>query len=194
MNSVSTSWTAAIAALHERIESVFDALLERARLDEARLRRAPEGGGWSGIEVLEHVALTDRFLLVLADKIARKSLSRAARGDAWPASAPSFAHLEHIAGRELEWRAPEHMRPTGAVELETIARTLESDRERAFALLEQCPDGVGTLHRIRMSVVGGEDDRLELYQYLEVLRLHAERHVRQLDRVLGTPSARAQGE
>ncbi len=178
------SWPAAIAALRGRIESVFEALLERAQLDEARLRRAPEGGSWTGIEVLEHVALTDRFLLVLADKIARKSLARAARGDAWPASAPSFAHLEHIAGRELEWRAPEHTRPAGAVELETIARTLESDRARAFALLEQCPDGVGTLHRIRMSVVGGEDDRLELYQYLEVVRLHAERHVRQIDRVL----------
>ncbi len=163
---------------------MFDALLERARPNPLRLRQAPVNGGWSALEVLEHVALTDRFLLMLADKIARKSLARAARGAAWPASRPSFAHLEHIAGRELEWRAPEHMRPTGALELGTIARTLESDRAQAIALLEQCPDGLGTLHRIRMSVVGGEDDRLELYQYLDVLRLHAERHARQIDRVL----------
>jgi len=184
MSSLSTPWPAAIAALRGRIDAVFVALLERSRLDEARLRARPEGVGWSGLEVLEHVVLTDRFLLLLADKIARKSLARAARGASWPVSAPSFAQLEHVAGREFAWRAPEHMRPTGGVELGALARELESDRARAFALLEQCPHGLGTLHRIRMSVVGGEDDRLELYQYLEVLRLHAERHVRQIDREL----------
>ncbi len=184
MSPLSSHWSAEIAALGLRLNRAFDALAERSRLDEDRLRTPPANGGWSGIEVLEHVALTDRFLLVLADKIARKSQARAARGEPWPASQPAFAHLEHIAGRELEWRAPEHMRPTGAVELNAIARTLEADRARALALLAECPDGLGTLHRIRMSVVGGEDDRLELYQYLDVLRLHAERHVRQIDRVV----------
>lgn len=108
MSTPHTHWTAAIATLRARIDAVFDALLERTRLDASGLRARPRGGGWSGIEVLEHVALTNRFLLVLADKIARKSLARAARGASWPASAPSFARLEQLAGRE--WSAPEHRR------------------------------------------------------------------------------------
>jgi len=194
MSSVSTPWPTAIAALRGRIDSAFEALLERTRLDEERLRRRPASGGWSGLEVLEHVVLTDRFLLLLSDKIARKSLARAARGASWPTSAPSFVRLERLAEREFAWRAPEHMLPTGAAELSALAHALESDRARVFALLAQCPDGLGTLHRIRMSAVGGDDDRLELYQYLDVLRLHAERHMRQIDRGLDTLSARAQGE
>jgi hypothetical protein len=43
------------------------------------------------------------------------------------------------------------------------------------------PGGQGSLHRIRMSVVG-DDDRLDLYQFLAVLALHLERHAAQARR------------
>ena len=71
------------------------------------------------------------------------------------------------------------MRPTGLADGREVARTIESQRDRALALLAEFPRGEGTLHKIRMSVVQG-DDRLDLYQYVHVLALHAERHVRQL--------------
>lgn len=76
------------------------------------------------------------------------------------------------------------MVPTGDVEPADAARTLGEDLARATALLDEFPRGEGTLHRIRMSMVDGDDDRLDLYQYLEIVRLHAARHVAQVERAL----------
>ncbi len=182
------AWSTAIAALRAGLTDAFEALRARTERAEDLLRYRPGPGSWSALETLEHVHLTDRYLLVLADKLAQKSRSRAARGQVWPVHGPRFEHLGHLAGRELQWRAPEHMEPTGAVSAATVRETLRQDWSRAMDLLDTTPAGMGTLHRIRMSVVGGDDDRLDLYQYLEVLRLHAVRHIEQIDRALASAS------
>lgn len=176
------TWDSTIARLRTDIGAVFGALCERAARGEALLDTRPARGGWTAREVLEHVTLTDKYLLLLADKIAAKSRKRAERGEVWPAHGPRFDHLGHLAGRELEWSAPEHMVPRGGVSTAELLQRLAADRARALELLDGAPGGLGTLHRIRMSVVGGDDDRLDLYQYLEVLCLHAARHVAQIDR------------
>ena len=178
------AWVTAIAALRAGLTDAFDALRARTECAEDGLRHRSEPGVWTALETLEHVHLTDRYLLVLVEKLARKSRSRAARGQAWPVHGPHFEHLGHIAGRELQWRAPEHMVPTGAVSAAAVREALRQDWARALNLLDTTPAGMGTLHRIRMSVVGGDDDRLDLYQYLEVVRLHAVRHIDQIDRAL----------
>jgi DinB superfamily len=177
-------WEAALPVLRAGLAGAFDELLARIDGGEERLDRRPPGGGWTPREVLEHVTRTDRFLLILADKIAAKSRLRAARGAAWPAHPPRFEHLAGLAGRELAWDAPQHMRPRGDVPATELRARLAADRAHALALLDGSPGGIATLHRIRMSVVGGADDRLDLYQFLEVVRLHALRHGAQIERAL----------
>ncbi|HEX6886111.1 MAG TPA: DinB family protein [Planctomycetota bacterium] len=177
-------WEPALERLHAGLRRAFDELLVRVDVGDERLDRRPPDGGWTPREVLEHVTLTDRFLLILADKIAAKSRLRAARGAAWPAHPPRFEHLARLAGRELVWEAPAHMRPSGDVPTSELRARLAADRAHALALLDGAPGGSATLHRIRMSVVGGEDDRLDLYQFLEVVRLHAVRHGAQIERAL----------
>lgn len=178
------AWEPALTRLRAGLGHAFDELLARVEVGAERLDRRPPDGGWTPREVLEHVTLTDRYLLILADKIAAKARLRAARGASWPAHPPRFEHLERLAGRALAWEAPAHMRPSGNVPASELRARLAADRAHALALLDGAPGGVATLHRIRMSVVGGDDDRLDLYQFLEVLRLHARRHVAQIERAL----------
>lgn len=174
-------WPAAIARLRGDLSSVFGVLIARAAWPDAELDRAPVGGGWTAREVLEHIVRTDHFLLRLADKLCETSIKRAARGLPWPAHPPRFEHLARLASREFPWAVPAHMLPTERSLGLELARRLGADLERALALLDRAPDGVGTLHRIRMSMVG-DDDRLDLYQYLEIVRLHAQRHLAQIER------------
>ncbi len=166
--------------LAQRIEEVFGALLsalaERSTLD-ARERE----GAWSSLEVLEHVALADRYLLVLANKIANKCRARIARGAAWPATPPRHEHLATIATLRTRWESPPHMLPRGEITLEEIRSALEQQRARMLALLAEMPAGEGTLHRIRMSVLPGRE-KLELYQMLDFIARHAERHLTQIER------------
>lgn len=174
-------WRAACAELAARTRARFDALAAWSAADARLAEHRPAPGAWTVREVLEHVALADRCLLVLAQKIAQKSARRALAGAPWPAHPPRFEHLARLSSRELVWRHPAHMTPSGAGALADHGRRLRADRDACLALLAAQPAGEGTLHVIRMSVVGG-DDRLDLYQYIECLGLHARRHLAQLER------------
>lgn len=183
------AWRDTTAALAARARAAFDALAALARTQSELLSRRPEPDSWSAAEVLEHVLLTDRFLLMLIDKLAATCRRRRERGDPWPAHGPDFTAIEAIAAREYAWSHPEHMTPGGGRDGADLASALELDRERVLTLLGELPAGEGTLHRIRMSMVPREDDRLDLYEYVLVLVLHAERHVRQARRALEAGAA-----
>lgn len=175
------AWPAAVAALDAELERTFRALRDGCIRDARALARRPHADGWTGLEVLEHVALTDHFLLLLADKIADRCRRRLARGLAWPTAPPAFAQLLPLTRREFSWTAPGHMVPTGTLSPAACRARLESDGERCRALLAEFPAGQGTLHRIRMSVV---DERLDLYQFIALIALHARRHLGQLERAV----------
>jgi hypothetical protein len=171
----------AIADLLRRSDAAFDALLARAALDPVRLSSRPHAAAWSGAEVLEHVALMNRFVLVLVDKIAARTRARLARLEPWPTAPPDLERVARAALEPRAWPHPPHMAPAGGLTPAESARALARDRERCRAWLAEFPAGEGTLHRIRMSRVEG-DDRLELYQFLELVVRHAERHAAQIDR------------
>lgn len=175
-----THWPAAISTIRSSVSSTLVGLAEAAELPAELLDRRPREGGWSAAEVLEHVCLTDHYLLLLLDKIADRSRRRLERGLPWPAHEPRFSHLLEAARPTFRWEAPDHMVPGGAWTPEESARRLLEDRARCLSLLDEFPEGEGTLHGITMSVVGG---RLDLYQYLLLLALHAHRHLEQLRRV-----------
>lgn len=183
-------WRATIEGLRARLEEAFDLLAERARIDPELLARHPAGGGpraWSGAEILEHVVLANRSLLLLVGKVRDKSVARAARGEAWPARPPALEVVAEAARAPRRWPHPEHMTPTGALAPAASARELGGQRARCLAFLAELPAGEGTLHRIRFSRIERPEedaDRLDLYQWLELIARHAARHAGQIDRTV----------
>lgn len=179
MPSGADPWRLAVAGVRDHVGRSFDELTRWCSIEPALADFRPRPGAWTAREVLEHVHLADRFLLLLAEKIAAKSARRLARGAAQDPVPPSFAPLHRLRDRDLAWRHPPHMTPSGELALDALARELAADRERCLGLLDAMPRGEGSRHCIRMSVVG---ERLDLYGYLEVIALHADRHLDQLAR------------
>ncbi len=164
--------------LRERLERSFGELVRWSRADPERLERSTDG--WNGREILEHVALANHYLLILVEKIRDRARAKLRRGEPWPRGATD---LERVAAAVPgPWAHPDHMTPTGDAAPAESARRLEEQLARCLACLDEMPDGQGTLHRIRMSRV---DARLDLYEYLELVARHAERHVAQIERVAG---------
>src|SRR4051812_49605479 len=94
--------------------SVFaevDAWFDR---DEALRSFRPASGGWSADQVLEHVTLTNRFLMLTLGKWVGIALQRARRGDPIPEGESDLDRLLVIGERgSFGWARPEHMEPTG---------------------------------------------------------------------------------
>ena len=177
-----SAWRAFVDDLARRLRACFAELGERLNAPGERLAHRAHAHSWSNLEIAEHVVLVNRYLLILADKIARKARRRSSNGDA-PSGAPSrLDALEKLASSEFEWPAPAHMRPTGTATIVEISERLREQLAHCVDLLAAMPNGEGSLHRIRMSVVVGGDDRLDLYQFLAVVALHMERHARAMRR------------
>lgn len=173
------SWTEVLAAERERLRDGARALEAWFATAEPLWSARPAPEAWSVGEVLEHVTLTQHFLLLLIEKLARRAAARAARGDRPPASPLGHAALEALASRERRWERPEHMAPTGRVARAELAQRLREQTRRALAVLEALPDGQGALADARMATV---DARLDVYGFLHLYVLHAERHLAQLER------------
>lgn len=178
----SRDWRAFTADLAHRLDQALAEVRARLHVSEDRLAFRSGAGTWSNLEIGEHVVLVNHYLLILADKIARKSLARCEHEDRPCASPPRLDPLEKLASRDFKWSSPEHMIPTGTRTASEIEARLGAQLERCLGLIASVPDGEGSLHRIRMSVVGGEDDRLDLYQFLFVIALHAQRHAQAMRR------------
>jgi len=173
-------WPAAIELLHARLDAAFDAALAFFAHESDALDARATKDGWSTREVGDHLALANRYLLILVRKLRDKSLARAERGESFPCHAPVFEPLEKLASRELGWVHPEHMAPRAGASAAGVSESLRAQRNECLQILDQAPDGVGTLHGIRMSVAGQQ--KFDLYQYLLIIALHLERHVAQMER------------
>ncbi len=172
-----------LATVRKRLELAFDALDERCRWPaEVRAQRSP--GGWSIDEILEHVALTDHFVLLLIEKGARKALARGSAGAA-PADPARYVERFHVIDRVGEpafaWTRPDHMQPTGGVPWEEVRDKLRAQRAQALDTLDSLGQGQGSLHTTRLAV--GPIEVADVYEFIYFLAVHAARHAAQIDRV-----------
>lgn len=174
-------WTRQIAQLSVAMDGALEAVAQRVEGPDRCLQFRPTDGAWTIVEIAEHVSLANHYLLILVDKIAAKARVRApqTRG-AYPSPSP-LEPLERLASHAFHWESPRHMVPTGRERPGAIRERLAAQRRRMHALLGEFPRGEGTLHRIRMSVVG-PSERLDLYEFLYLIALHAERHAEQMRR------------
>lgn len=154
--------------------------------DPALLQYRPASGGWTVSEVLEHITLTNHYLLIIIEKGSEKALRRKnelTEPFAIPASYTlSNPDLLAIAQPDaFSWQRPEHHQPTGQKLLCEVRRTLRDQLDQCLVTLELLPHGEGILHHTTMSV--NNLGKLDVYQYLYFLALHAQRHIHQLKKI-----------
>ena len=153
-------------------------LLFEQNEDILRTRPAPER--WTPLEILEHVSRTNFYLLRSARKGARTALKRKARGEVVPAGESDLLRLDAAADADFQWEMPTLHRPRGNLAPGRIRARLRAQWNSARALLEQLPEGEGRLFTQKMSVAGL--GKIDLYQWLYFMALHAERHFRLMRR------------
>ena len=152
--------------------------------EEDLLHFAPSSGGWNAAQVLEHIVLTSRYLLILIDKGSTKALRH-------PVTAELQEELEkyELASPALEaigtpgsftWERPEHMVPTGTPSRE-VRGELRDELDRCLCTLELLRHGQGLRSVTTMSV--NDLGKLDVYQYLYFLVLHVRRHLEQLRKI-----------
>jgi hypothetical protein len=135
--------------------------------------------GWSIDQILEHITLTNRFLMLTLGKWTAIARQRARRGDPVPAGESDLDRLLVIGDRgSFGWVRPEHMEPTGVPTSAEVRATLHRQLGECLIRLEQLVDGVGALCRVTMTV--NDLGKVDLYQWLFFLAQHARRHLAQL--------------
>lgn len=185
------AWRSAHEACTDELEDVmrrtFTALDDLTTLTPEDFARRERPEAWTVAQILEHTALASSFLLILVAKLRSRSERALDRGELWPTGPPRIRDVLELAAGNEAWPHPEHMTPVGAFDALRLRATFSNQATEALAHLRALPPGAGTLHRIRMSRVPG-DDRLGLADYVAVLTGHAARHVRQIERTLRGPS------
>lgn len=167
-------------SLHQNFSDI-DAWFDRP----AALRhyQRPQGG-WTIDEILEHIALTNHYLLILIEKGARKALNLAANRTDWQLALSFYNFpqdkLKQIAlPQAFHWIHPAHMEPKGLKKPEEVREQLNAQLEQCLYLLDQLRDGEGILYQTTMTV--NELGKIDVYQYLYFLAQHAKRHVAQME-------------
>lgn len=147
----------------------------------------PTAGGWCVNEVLEHIMLTNHFLLILVEKGTMKALKNSEVGDHdacfWPENySLNKPGLHQVADpNAFAWHRPEHHQPSGSRPLWEVRREIRDQLDQCLITLELLPNGEGTMYKTTMSV--NNLGKLDVYEYLYFLALHAQRHLRQLEKI-----------
>lgn len=166
-----------LSTARNSVDPCFDA-------SQASLSFRPSSQAWTSAEILEHIVLTSKFLLILIEKGAKKALKNTQERDLekeWASYELTHERLEAIGQHKaFAWMRPEHMEPTGTVDLAEVRAVFHAQLDRCEALLDELSEGQGVLYKTTMSV--NEIGKLDVYQYIYFLAKHALRHVQQIEK------------
>ncbi len=145
----------------------------------------PFSGAWSVNEVLEHVMLTNHYLLIIIDNGRTKGLQKfqnMSQPFVFPAdyTLASEAMMQVANPDAFPWQRPDHHQPTGRPGLHEIRREIRNQLDKCLITLDFLPNGEGTLHMTTMTV--NNLGKLDVYQYIYFLTLHAQRHLKQMEK------------
>jgi hypothetical protein len=173
-----------LSRIRYELYDVRNLLSQWFRESDDVLHYQPEDQGWSAAQVLEHIVLTSHYLLLLIDKASEKSLERARKKTIdvnWDTYTLTPDGLEEVGvHRSFLWGHPDHMEPAGEIDLNTIRDRMMSQFNRCETQLDILRHGEGVLCYTMMSVNG--IGKLDVYQYIYFLVLHAKRHVTQMEK------------
>jgi len=180
INQEFMSFNSILHTLHRDLIQTFARTDEWFDRDDALLNYNPASGGWNAAQVLEHIVLTSRYLLLLIDKGSSKALSKSSQSalevlEDYVLTNPS---LEAIANPDsFVWERPEHIVPVGAP-AKILRQELRDQLDRCLCTLELLRQGQGIQSLTTMSV--NNLGKLDVYQYIYFLVLHIKRHLEQL--------------
>lgn len=181
-------------AFEQTIQRVHDELIETfASLDvffdlPSHLRQfEPARGEWSIDEILEHITLTNHFLMITLKQSLAKVLRRAQEQQIQEGESQLDKIVRISDPDAFGWIRPEHMEPTRNISSEVVRIKLAEQKAICMDILHHIKNGEGQLHRVRMSVQ--ELGKLDMYEWLYFLVQHARRHVIEIERINSLYSA-----
>jgi hypothetical protein len=167
--------------LHKTFSEIDTWFFKEASLREYK----PKSGGWSINEILEHIALTSHFLLILIEKGSRKALANTLNLNLEEELKNYNFHRDKIeeVGRHesFAWIRPEHMDPKGIRSLEEIRQQLKDQLNQCLDVLQKLPHGEGVLSRTTMTV--NDLGKIDVYEFIYFLSQHGQRHISQMEKV-----------
>jgi hypothetical protein len=141
----------------------------------------PENGAWTINEILEHVKLTNDFLLILINKAKDKAVKNPSKLDIshFEYEKDVLEKLEDIGRhKSFHWIRPEHMEPKGDISLDEVREKIKEQEDTCLKVLELLKNGEGLDVKTKMSV--NDLGKIDVYQYIYFLSLHAKRHIEQM--------------
>ena len=142
----------------------------------------PKNGGWSIDQILEHIGLTNHFLLILIDKGTRKALEISKKQEWHLQIGTEVFHSEKLdevgIHKSFNWIRPEHMEPKGEKPLVEVRTQLKDQVSHCLNYLEQLKNGEGILYKTTMSV--NNLGKINVYEYIYFLAQHGKRHLLQM--------------
>ena len=142
-------------------------------------------GGWSIDQILEHIGLTNHFLLILIDKGTQKALNKSTQVDLDEVLSTYNFQQEKLdqVGVHLSfpWIRPDHMEPKGHKTQLEVRQQLQDQLLKCLDTLDRLKNGEGVLYQTTMTV--NDLGKIDVYQYLYFLAQHAKRHVGQMEKV-----------
>ncbi len=151
--------------------------------DEGVKKYRPIDNGWTISEILEHIALTSHFLMILIDKGTDKALRNVKNLSLEELKSKCEYDLSKInevgVHKSFNWIRPEHMEPKGKKDEIEVKAEMIAQINRCLNQLEKLKNGEGLLYKTTMSV--NELGKINVYEYIYFLSKHAERHIQQME-------------
>lgn len=174
-----------INRIRDELNRSFEELFHWFDSHDELLDYSPANNGWTIRQILEHISLTNHFLLILIRKGVIKSIEKAGEAD-YSALLDNYDldwdKLKMIGEhRSFEWNRPEHMEPTNGIALIDVKVKLEQQRQECLSLLDQIPNGEGVLYKTMMSV--NNLGKIDVYHYIYFLVQHINRHLMQIRKI-----------
>src|SRR5688572_3769059 len=174
-----------IGRIKDESIKTFDDLFYWFQTHDKLLDYSPANGGWSTRQILEHISLTNHFLLILIRKGTLKSIEIANNTEYSNLLADYDLDWERLKligeHRSFEWNRPQHMEPTNKIPLIEVKEKLIEQKQECLSLLNQIPNGEGVLFKTMMSV--NNLGKIDVYHYLYFLVQHIKRHLLQMTKV-----------
>lgn len=174
-----------IADIRAALDAAFAAADRWFDHDPDERNRKPANGGWNMNEVLEHIALTNHFLLILIEKGATKALKNVQQADLEKTLAGYTFQKDKLTEvglhQSFPWIRPEHMEPKGEKTAEEVRAQLAAQLAQCHAVLDRLKNGEGVLYKTTMTV--NDLGKIDVYEYICFLAQHARRHVTQLEKI-----------
>lgn len=142
----------------------------------------PQNGGWTIDQILEHIGLTNHFLLILIDKGTNKALTNVSKLNLDEELANYVFHRDKLTEvglhKSFNWIRPEHMEPKGEKTLDEVRQQLKEQVKQCFDYLDKLKNGEGVLYKTTMTV--NDLGKIDVYEYIYFLAQHGQRHITQM--------------